>query len=96
MSEPLVGHLLSPKATEGSGPLIPQLNDNSREANTVLRSLSLKVFALLSAEEPCKHRVAAVAPGYRRSDGMLEKFGVVEANWSGSTMSWTHPRRASG
>jgi NAD(P)-dependent dehydrogenase (short-subunit alcohol dehydrogenase family) len=42
-----------------------------------------KVFAYLLADELRKHRVAAlaVAPGYLRSESMLEGYGVTEANW---------------
>ena len=42
-----------------------------------------KVFAYLLAEELRKQRVAvvAVAPGYLRSESMLDGYGVTEANW---------------
>jgi NAD(P)-dependent dehydrogenase (short-subunit alcohol dehydrogenase family) len=44
---------------------------------------SLKTLALLLAEELRKDRIAALAitPGYRRSESMLQHFGVTEANW---------------
>src|SRR5260370_30405746 len=40
-------------------------------------------FAYALAEELHKHRLAAVAvtPGYMRTEGLLEHFGVTEANW---------------
>jgi NAD(P)-dependent dehydrogenase (short-subunit alcohol dehydrogenase family) len=44
---------------------------------------SLKGFAARMAGELRSHRVAAVSitPGYLRSESMLERFGVTEANW---------------
>lgn len=44
---------------------------------------ALKVFALNMAAELKAHGVAAVAitPGFLRSESMLERFGVTEANW---------------
>jgi hypothetical protein len=43
----------------------------------------LKVLALNMAAELKAHGVAAVAvtPGFLRSESMLERFGVTEANW---------------
>jgi NAD(P)-dependent dehydrogenase (short-subunit alcohol dehydrogenase family) len=48
-----------------------------------LVKFSLKGFAFMLAEELRRHRVTAVAltPGYLRSESMLERFGVTEANW---------------
>jgi NAD(P)-dependent dehydrogenase (short-subunit alcohol dehydrogenase family) len=45
--------------------------------------LSLKGLALTMAAELKPHGVAAVAitPGFLRSESMLERFGVTEANW---------------
>ncbi len=45
--------------------------------------LALKALALNMATELTPHRVAAVAitPGFLRSESMLERFGVTEANW---------------
>src|SRR6516165_12679368 len=58
------------------------------EGDTLMGSSSgwkifLKVFAFLLADELRKQRVAvvAVAPGYLRSESMLDNFGVTEANW---------------
>ena len=44
---------------------------------------ALKGFALSMAAELQPHRVAAIAitPGYLRSESMLQRFGVTEANW---------------
>ena len=43
----------------------------------------LKILALNMAAELAPHGVAAVAitPGFLRSETMLERFGVDEANW---------------
>src|SRR5260370_26711609 len=48
-----------------------------------LIKISVSGFAYAMAEELHKHRVAAVAvtPGYMRTEGILEHFGVTEANW---------------
>jgi NAD(P)-dependent dehydrogenase (short-subunit alcohol dehydrogenase family) len=58
------------------------------EGDTLMGSSSgwkifLKVFAFLLADELRKRRVAvvAVAPGYLRSESMLDGYGVSEANW---------------
>ena len=58
------------------------------EGDTLMGSSSgwkifLKVFAFLLADELRKQRVAvvAVAPGYLRSESMLDGYGVSEANW---------------
>jgi len=58
------------------------------EGDTLMGSSSgwkifLKVFAFLLADELRKQRVAvvAVAPGYLRSESMLDGYGVTEANW---------------
>ena len=53
---------------------------------TILSDLvksSLKWFAVRLSEDLRKHRVAAIAitPGFLRSESMLERFGVTEANW---------------
>jgi NAD(P)-dependent dehydrogenase (short-subunit alcohol dehydrogenase family) len=54
-------------------------------ANPMTQSvkLALKGFALNMAAELKPHGVAAVAvtPGFLRSEAMLERFGVTEANW---------------
>ena len=44
---------------------------------------ALKGFALSMAAELQPHGVAAIAitPGYLRSESMLQRFGVTEANW---------------
>ena len=49
----------------------------------VLVKSGLKMLALHLADELHTHRVAAVAitPGFLRSESMLERFGVTEANW---------------
>ncbi len=48
-----------------------------------LAKASTKQLAFRMAEELRKHRVAAVAitPGYLRSESMLDRYGVTEANW---------------
>jgi NAD(P)-dependent dehydrogenase (short-subunit alcohol dehydrogenase family) len=58
------------------------------EGDTLMGSSSgwkvfLKMFAYLLADELRKQRVAvvAVAPGYLRSESMLDGYGVTEANW---------------
>jgi NAD(P)-dependent dehydrogenase (short-subunit alcohol dehydrogenase family) len=50
---------------------------------TQIVKLALKGLALNMATELHKHRVAAVSitPGFLRSESMLERFGVSEANW---------------
>jgi hypothetical protein len=49
-----------------------------------LVKFALKGLAVMMAEELRKHRVAAIAitPGFLRSESMLQRFGVTEANWS--------------
>ena len=50
---------------------------------TQIVKTSQKVLATIFASELRRHGVAAVAvtPGFLRSETMLEKFGVTEANW---------------
>ncbi len=77
-----------PLMIEHRGGLIVEIGDGDTldyRANLFydLVKISVSRLAYAMAEELYKHRVAAVAvtPGYMRTEGILEHFGVTEANW---------------
>ena len=77
-----------PLMLEHSGGLIVEIGDGETldyrgELFYDLIKISVSRLAFGMAEELHKHRSAAVAvsPGFLRTEAMLDRFGVTEANW---------------
>ena len=93
LRQALVSHIITAKhaalmmITRRSGLIVEVTENDSLSAggNPLAQSvkLSLKGRALMMAAELKPYNVAAIAvtPGFLRSEAMLERFGVTEANW---------------
>lgn len=97
----ITSHFALPLLIRRPGGLVIEVTDGTAEYNATkyrvstfydLAKASVLRLAWSQAQELKPHGATAVAltPGWMRSEGMLEHFGVTEANWRDATVKEPH------
>lgn len=97
----ITSHFALPLLIRRPGGLVVEVTDGTAEYNATkyristfydLAKASVLRLAWSQAQELKPHGATAVAltPGWMRSEGMLEHFGVTEANWRDATVKEPH------
>jgi len=98
----ITSHVVLPLLIRHPGGLVVEMTDGTAEYNAAYRhregfyydlvkaAVQRMTIALAYELAPCQASAVAVTPGWMRSEGMLDFYGVTEATWRQATVREPH------